>query len=146
MSFVSLEKHICPVCMAEVETDGLLINKQLKGMPNSVVTGYELCQEHKALAANKQIALVAVEYEGQADSKRVKPENVTMHYGYAIISHDLWGQLINLPLPTTTNSVGETMISSMVYVDKGVLAYLRALAAEDGAHVVEDESSTATKH
>ena len=47
-SYVSLEQHICPVCLKTFDTGNLLFDEQLRNIfERYTVTGYELCEEHK---------------------------------------------------------------------------------------------------
>lgn len=60
-SYVSLEQHICPVCLKTFDTGNLLFDEQLRNIfERYTVTGYELCEEHKKVIEDGYVILVEV--------------------------------------------------------------------------------------
>ena len=60
-SYVTLEQHVCPVCMKTFDTGNLLLDDKLRDVfEKYTVTGYELCEEHKKVVEDGYVILVEV--------------------------------------------------------------------------------------
>lgn len=60
-SYVTIEQHVCPVCLENVDTGNLLFDEQLRPVFDMyTVTGYELCDEHRKIIEDGYVILVEV--------------------------------------------------------------------------------------
>lgn len=60
-SYVTLEQHVCPVCMKTFDTGNLLLDDKLRDVfEKYTVTGYGLCEEHKKVVEDGYVILVEV--------------------------------------------------------------------------------------
>lgn len=60
-SHVTLEQHVCPVCLKKIDTGNLLFNAKLEPVFDKyTVTGYELCDEHRKVIEDGYVILVEV--------------------------------------------------------------------------------------
>ena len=60
-SYVTLEQHVCPVCMKTFDTGNLLLDDILRDVfEKYTVTGYGLCEEHKKVVEDGYVILVEV--------------------------------------------------------------------------------------
>lgn len=60
-SYVTLEQHVCPVCMKTFDTGNLLLDDNLRDVfEKYTVTGYGLCEEHKKVVEDGYVILVEV--------------------------------------------------------------------------------------
>lgn len=60
-SYVTLEQHVCPVCLKTFDTGNLLLDDELRDVfEKYTVTGYELCEEHKKVVEDGYVILVEV--------------------------------------------------------------------------------------
>lgn len=90
-SHVSMEQHQCPVCGALHSTGALFLDRFLRpSLERHTTTGLSLCPEHQAKADEGFIALV-----------EVLPDRKTYTGQYAHIRREAWGNVFNVPLPTT---------------------------------------------
>ena len=75
-SYVSLEQHICPVCLKTFDTGNLLFDEQLRNIfERYTVTGYELCEEHKKVIGNLPKSIEKerwIAYDNRARSKPLR--------------------------------------------------------------------------
>ena len=69
MSYVEMERNICPVCgITHRHNTGILLNTMLKDIkPENTVTGYGLCEKDEKLKENGYIALIGVSNGGTKD-------------------------------------------------------------------------------
>ena len=60
-SYVTLEQHVCPVCLKTFDTGNLLLDDKLRDVfEKYTVTGYGLCEEHKKVVEDGYVILVEV--------------------------------------------------------------------------------------
>lgn len=60
-SYVTLEQHVCPVCLKTFDTGNLLLDDKLRDVfKKYTVTGYGLCEEHKKVVEDGYVILVEV--------------------------------------------------------------------------------------
>lgn len=60
-SYVTLEQHVCPVCLKTFDTGNLLLDEKLRDVfEKYTVTGYGLCEEHKKVVEDGYVILVEV--------------------------------------------------------------------------------------
>lgn len=60
-SYVTLEQHVCPVCLKTFDTGNLLLDNKLRDVfEKYTVTGYGLCEEHKKVVEDGYVILVEV--------------------------------------------------------------------------------------
>lgn len=60
-SYVTLEQHVCPVCLKTFDTGNLLFDDKLRDVfEKYTVTGYGLCEEHKKVVEDGYVILVEV--------------------------------------------------------------------------------------
>lgn len=60
-SYVTLEQHVCPVCLKTFDTGNLLFDDKLCNVfEKYTVTGYGLCEEHKKVVEDGYVILVEV--------------------------------------------------------------------------------------
>jgi len=61
-SHVSLEQHYCCVCGRAFDTGTILLDKRLRqSLEHHTITGFSLCDEHRALHEQGYVALVGVD-------------------------------------------------------------------------------------
>lgn len=60
-SYVTLEQHVCPVCLKTFDTGNMLLDDKLRDVfEKYTVTGYGLCEEHKKVVEDGYVILVEV--------------------------------------------------------------------------------------
>ena len=101
-SYVTLETANCPVCGKNFETGALLMDRRLrKTFDHTTCTHWEMCPEHKKLADDGYIALVACDH---AKSKagpggRMKPEDAYRTGQIAHIKKAAFDDIFSVPAP-----------------------------------------------
>jgi len=76
-SYVTLEQHICPVCLEVFDTGNLLLDSRLKAtFDMHTVTGMSLCPEHQKLADDGYFFLVECAGEPQPGKELTRTGNI----------------------------------------------------------------------
>lgn len=58
-SYVSMEQHVCYVCGKTYDTGSILLDRRLRAsMKRNTVTGYGICEEHKAKIDEGYVILI----------------------------------------------------------------------------------------
>jgi hypothetical protein len=96
-SFVSLEQHRCPVCLAQHDTGNVLVTKSLSRKLNQrTVTGLGFCADCKQKHDDGFVALIALQREPNRgeDPLAVPRTGDVVHVRVAV-----WDKVFNVPPP-----------------------------------------------
>ena len=120
MSFVEMEKHICPIC-GETHTHktGIIINTYLRDIENPV-TGYGLCEVHDKIYEDGYICLIEVANTNKAN--RLKQEDAIPTGNILHIKSTVLCQLTDASISTRP----------LAYIDESTFKYLTTLS--ENAH------------
>lgn len=100
--FVAIAKHMCPVCgKTHTHNSEILLHKQLKSIPQDIVTEYGLCEEDQAKFDDGYVALIEVDNEHTNNPKqdKLKLENANRIGTITHIRRHVLDQIINSPIP-----------------------------------------------
>jgi hypothetical protein len=100
--YVKMGKHLCPVCTKEHDSGEILLHKRLREIPDDkTLTGWGLCDEHKAQFDDGYIFLV-----GADEGKSSKAENggIDLNGAYrtgdiAAVRRTVAEDIFNCPIP-----------------------------------------------
>lgn len=96
-SFVTMEQHVCPVCMKTFDTGALLMDLRLREQFDSTtLTDWELCPECQRLHDDGFVALVAVD---EAKSKDLTPAGVWRTGELVRIRRSAWNKIFSTEPP-----------------------------------------------
>jgi len=119
-SYVTIEKHVCPVCGITHDTGSILMDRRLKDrFESSTVTGIALCPEHLKLNKNGYVALV--EINNPPVGVRVNPENADRTGRICHLKRTVAKQVFDM----------DTEGYEFVYIDTGVMQKLQELQGQN---------------
>lgn len=114
-SYVTIEKHVCPVCGTLHDTGSILLDKRLKErFEHNTVTGLSLCPEHLKLHNDGYVALV--EIKDPPIGVRPNPQNA-----------DRTGKICHLKRTAAKQILDINTDLEFVYVDSGVIPKLQTM-------------------
>ena len=63
-SYVTMEQHVCPVCLNEHDSGAILMDTRLRDrFKHKTLTGWGLCEEHQKLADDDYVFLLEIDEE-----------------------------------------------------------------------------------
>ena len=126
-SYVTLEQHVCPVCLKTFDTGNLLLDDELRDVfEKYTVTGYELCEEHKKVVEDGYVILVEVRERPQKGQDPYRTGNTA--YLKRHVAKDIFPDMD---------------VQDVAFVEIGVLDKLREmLIVQDDKDDEHDEDNT----
>lgn len=126
-SYVTLEQHVCPVCLKTFDTGNLLLDDKLRDVfEKYTVTGYGLCEEHKKVVEDGYVILVEVRERPQKGQDPYRTGNTA--YLKRHVAKDIFPDMD---------------VQDVAFVEIGVLDKLREmLIVQDDKDDEHDEDNT----
>lgn len=126
-SYVTLEQHVCPVCLKTFDTGNLLFDDKLRDVfKKYTVTGYELCEEHKKVVEDGYVILVEVRKRPQKGQDPYRTGNAA--YLKRHVAKDIFPDMD---------------VQDVAFVEIGVLDKLREMpVVQDDKNDEHDEDNT----
>lgn len=126
-SYVTLEQHVCPVCLKTFDTGNLLLDDKLRDVfEKYTVTGYGLCEEHKKVVEDGYVILVEVRKRLQKGQDPYRTGNTA--YLKRHVAKDIFPDMD---------------VQDVAFVEIGVLDKLREmLVVQDDKDDEHDEDNT----
>lgn len=126
-SYVTLEQHVCPVCLKTFDTGNLLLDDKLRDVfEKYTVTGYGLCEEHKKVVEDGYVILVEVRERPQKGQDPYRTGNTA--YLKRHVAKDIFPDMD---------------VQDVAFVEIGVLDKLREmLVVQDDKDDEHDEDNT----
>ena len=124
MSYVAMEKNVCPACgITHEHNTGILLHKNLKDIPeDKTITGWGLCEKHQNFVDDGYIILVAIENQPEG---AVDPGDVERTGSIAYLRESAWEHLFDAPTP----------INKLAFVEQEVLTMLKEMQEEEAQTV-----------
>ena len=101
-SHVSVEQHLCLVCVVTFDTGNILLDRRLRAsMKRHMTTGWGLCPEHQKLSDDGFVALVECDLQGNglpAADTILKPEQAYRTGRLAHLRREMFAQVFNVPI------------------------------------------------
>lgn len=132
-SYVTMEQHVCPVCGKAHDTGAILMDTRLKynhktgrnelreTFDHYTVTGWSLCPEHKKLADEGYVAIVAVD---ETKTKGpITPENAWRTGSIAHVRRSVWDNIFNAPIDAK---------HEFVFTSEEAITKLQAMMPKEG--------------
>ena len=121
-SYVTTEQHRCLACGKDFDSGALLLDTRLRQrFERHTVTGWGLCSEHKK---DGFVTLIACANVPRGD--RLQPEDADRTGEIAMVKHDAWAKIFNVPMPA----------GGVAFVEPEVLAALARKRDAAAAHEV----------
>ena len=124
-SHVSMEQHICPVCVATFDTGNILLHKRIKPVLDThTTTGTSLCSACQKWSDDGYLALV------ECDGAKSAPMGVTMKHEDAYRT----GNILHIRRSVAADFFDRevTVKDTMWFIDQGAFDYLKSMmCAED---------------
>ena len=121
-SHVSVEQHLCLVCVVTFDTGRILLDRRLRAsMKRHMTTGWGLCPEHQKLSDDGFVALVECDPQGNglpAADTILKPEQAYRTGRLAHLRREMFAQVFNVPIAAD---------QSCVFVEPGVIEKLQTM-------------------
>ena len=121
-SHVSVEQHLCLVCVVTFDTGSVLLDRQLRpSMKRHMTTGWGLCPEHQKLSDDGFVALVECDPQGSgspAGGAILKPEQAYRTGRFAHLRREMFAAVFNVPIAGN---------QPCVFVEPGVIDKLQTM-------------------
>jgi hypothetical protein len=123
-SHVSMEQHLCIVCLAEHDTGSILLDRRLRdSLKPKTTTGWGMCPACEQKRADGFIALVACDpAKSEIAGDRVRDPGGAYRTGDIIhIKREAFAKVFNVPAPD----------KGVCFVEPAVVDMLKKLVADD---------------
>ncbi len=121
-SHVSMEQHLCLVCVVTFDTGSILLDRHLRAsMKRHTTTGWGLCPEHQKLSDDGFVALVECDPQGSgspAEGGILKPEQAYRTGRVAHLKREKFAAVFNVPIAAN---------QPCVFVELGVIEKLKTM-------------------
>lgn len=116
-SYVTMERHICPICGEAHDTGSLLLDKHLKErFDRYTITGVSPCPEHQKKIDEGLVFMLEIEPPNE-DRSRLNPSQVTVTGRYATIRKEVAEEIFT-----------DTKVEPISYVHPDVMEILIKMA------------------